>query len=204
MIKNEIIFFFFEQITSMASELGYQLFFLYVCLFHFIAFFSWYKFLRRWERQHPGFCGLLSIWWRGFNWYWSFWCFTNLVGLLALTFLWANELRWDTAFPWASSNPTFLPAPTPVSFAKFIIAQSLALTTVGPPLHTLFAEIGVDKRIKVKKWKLLRITYLMRKGIRHSSLSFNCCFFSLIYPCKNFIHCFRATTPVHLTLTNYN
>lgn len=46
---------------------------------------------------------------------------------------------------------------------------------------------------------LFIFTYLMRKGICHGSLTPQCCFFSLIYPCKSFVHCFGATTPLHLS-----
>ena len=38
----------------------------------------------------------------------------------------------------------------------------------------------------------------MREGICHGSLTLNCCFFPLLYPRKDFLHGFRATTPFHL------
>lgn len=128
-------------VSTVGPEPASQCLFLSVPLFSFNALCTcnWFYFIRC-VRQSPSPCSSLTIWWRELDWNWSFWrwwicVFTNLASLLTRYFLWARWLH--TAFPWTSSNPSFFPAPTPISFAKFIITQSLALTTVGPPLQIM-------------------------------------------------------------------
>jgi hypothetical protein len=86
-----------------------------------------FLFLCGWIRQSPSFGthfrSPFCIGGRRCNWNWSFrcWCvfiLLNLIWLLILNFLRANTS--NTAFPWTSGDPAFLPAPTPASFAKLI------------------------------------------------------------------------------------
>lgn len=141
--------------SAQNQQVNFKCSFLIVCLFRFnaLCMWNWFFFFIGCVRQSSRPCRSLTIWWRQFNWNRSFlrwWVYVlaNFASLLSLQFLWGRWLH--AAFPWASCNPAFLPAPTPISFAKFITSQALALTTIGPPLYIMEIHFSfpIDSSVK--------------------------------------------------------
>lgn len=92
-----------------------------------------------WVRQSPCLRSCLPIGgWRRFRWSHGLWrllvqAFSNIASLLVKWFLRANGLNRYSAFPWASSNPSLHPAPTPTCFSKLTILHTIGVRA-GPPL----------------------------------------------------------------------
>ena len=69
--------------------------------------------------------------------------------MLAIEFLCYGGLNTNPDFPWTGCNPSLLPAPTPVLFAKAVGGLPEILATVGPPLQHDICEFTWSGQILV-------------------------------------------------------
>lgn len=128
-----------KSTPPMISVLSNRRFFLIVCFLRFTFWKQTGRFFGCWERQSSCLRSCLPVGgWRWFWWNHGLWrllvqAFSDITSLLVKWFLRANGLNRYSAFPWASSNPSLHPAPTPTRFSKFIILHAIGIR-VGPPL----------------------------------------------------------------------